>query len=189
MIRNTIFLLLICFFVKVSGQEKGFRNKTVLDSLATSSVPQLNNMIDISFSNIAIKELVRTIANTTGVNVTIDPNVNVLVNSNFNKVSATDVISYLCTQYNLEIIIRGSILHLQPIVVKEEKLSIEQLNDSTINFESNKIKVSNFFRELTNKSGSNFILSPDIGDKFIRGYAKNISLKNALLQISAENNH
>ena len=95
MIRNIIFLLLICFVVKVSGQEKGFRNKTVLDSLATSSVPQLNNTIDISFSNIAIKELIRTIANTTGVNVTIDPNVNVLVNSNFNKVSATDVISYL----------------------------------------------------------------------------------------------
>ena len=187
-VRNIIFFLLILSFKIVQCQEKGIRIKSVLDSLSITSIPQLNNKVDLSFSNISIKELIRTIANSTEVNITIDPKAEIQVNSNFNKVSATDVISYLCSEYNLELINRGTIIHLQPTIIKEEKLLIEMLNDSTLSYEANKIKVSDFFKEFTNRSGINFILSPEIGDKIVHGFSKGISLHNAFLQISAENN-
>jgi len=146
MIRCFGLLILLCWFCQVNGQDNGQSNKTVLDSLANTSIPQLNNEVDISFSNIAIKELIRTIGNTTGVNITIDPNVTYSVNSNFNKVRAADVIGFLCSRYNLELINIGAIIHLQPIVIKEERLSVEIINDSIISYESNKIKIADFSR-------------------------------------------
>jgi len=178
---------MMCCIGQIKGQDRDHKITMTLDSLANASIPQLNNEVDISFSNIAIKELIRTIGNTTGVNVTIDPNVTYSVNSNFNKVKASDVIGFLCSRYNLELISHGSIIHLQPIIIKEEKLSIELINDSTISYESNKIKAADFFKELTNKTGLNFILSPDLGNTLISGYAHNIHLSEALLQLSGTN--
>jgi type IV pilus assembly protein PilQ len=184
-----IFIIFIIFTIgnPISAQEKEGSYSALLDSLANYSMPQLNNEVDISFSNISIKELVRTIGNTTGVNITIDPNITYSVNSNFNKVRAADVIVFLCSRYNLELIKIGTIIHLQPIIKKEEILTIELINDSIISYEANKIKVSDFFRELTNKTGFNFILSPDLGNSLINGYAKNIWFNEALAQLSSAN--
>jgi type IV pilus assembly protein PilQ len=183
-------ILLLCLIFgsfQIFGQNKIYSIKTVLDSLASTSVPELNNEVDISFSNIAIKELIRTIGNTTGVNITIDPTVTYSVNSNFNKVRAADVIGFLCSRYNLDLVNLGAIIHLQPIIIKEEKLSVEMINDSIISYEAYKIKTADFFKELTDKTGSNFILSPDLGNALINGYAKNIGFKDALIQLSGEN--
>lgn len=187
MTRIIILLILMCCFCQIKAQEKGRGVTTRLDSLANTSIPQLNNEVDISFSNIAIKELIRTIGNTTGVNITIDPNVTYSVNSNFNKVKASDVIGFLCSRYNLELISHGSIIHLQPIVIKEDRLSVEMINDSIIRYESNKIKAGDFFKEFTNKTGLNFILSPDLENSMINGYGQGISIKGALLQLSGTN--
>jgi type IV pilus assembly protein PilQ len=180
-------IILLCWFGQINGQVKGQSIKTVLDSLANTSMPQLNNEVDISFSNISIKELIRTIGNTTGINITIDPNITYTVNSNFNKVRAADVIVFLCTRYNFELVNIGSIIHLQPVILKEEKLTIEQINDSIISYEANKIKIVDFFREFTNKTGLNFVLSPDLGNLFINGYGQHIKIKEALLQLSVSN--
>jgi len=187
MTRIIILLILMCWFGQINGQERGHSISLVLDSLAGAAIPQLNNEVDISFSNIAIKELIRTIGNTTGVNITIDPNVTYSVNSNFNKVKASDVIGFLCSRYNLELISHGTIIHLQPLILKEEKLSVEWINDSLICYEANKIKATDFFRAFTNKTGLNFILSPDLGNTIINGYGQNINIKGALLQLSGAN--
>ena len=187
MTRIILLLITLCWFSQINAQEKDRGITLLLDSLANTSIPQLNNEVDVSFSNIAIKELIRTIGNTTGVNITIDPNVTYSVNSNFNKVKASDVIGFLCSRYNLELISHGSIIHLQPIVIKEEKLSIELINDSIISYESNKIKPADFFKEFTNKTGVNFILSPELGNSLIDGYGKKILIPEALIQISGAN--
>jgi len=187
MIKIILLFTFLCWLCPIKAQENSHSITAKLDSLANTSIPQLNNEVDISFSNISIKELIRTIGNTTGVNITIDPNVTYSVNSNFNKVKASDVIGFLCSRYNLELINQGSIIHLQPIVIKEEKLSIELINDSIISYEANKIKAGDFFKEFTNKARINFILSPDLGNTLINGYARNIRINEALLQISGTN--
>lgn len=187
MIRIVFLLISLCWCYQVKAQEKSQNLIAKLDSLASTSVPQLNNEVDISFSNISIKELIRTIGNTTGLNITIDPNVTYSVNSNFNKVKASDVIGFLCSRYNLDLVTHGSIIHLQPIIIKEEKLFIESVNDSTISYEVNKIRATDFFKEMTDKTGLNFILSPDLGITTINGYAHNITIRESLLQLSLNN--
>lgn len=187
MIKSILLIIAICWFSQIKAQENSQTIKAVLDSLARTSIPQLNNEVDISFNNISIKELVRTLGNSTGVNITIDPNVVYSVNSNFNKVRAADVIGFLCERYELELMYLGTILHLQPIVIPEEKLFIEQVTDSTLNYEVNKINANDFFMEFTKKSGNNFILSPESGDLLINGFAKDIPFNEALMQLSMAN--
>ncbi len=186
--RILIILAFIFWFCQMNAQEIQPPIQTVLDSLAKTSIPELNIEVDISFSNIMVKEMIRTIGNATGLNITIDPNCNYSISSNFNKVKAADVISYLCYQYNLEPIVQGAILHLQPKVIKEERLSVDLINDTIINYEAYKIKIDDFFKTFTDKTGYNFILSPELSNVLINGYAQNIGLKDALLQVSEANN-
>ncbi len=160
---------------------------SILDSLSRSDIPHLNNEVDISFSNIAIKELIRTLGNTTGLNVTIDPAINYTVNANFNGTKAKDVLDFLCSKYKLELSFHGNIIHIQNHIEKDSRLKIEFSPDSLISYESEKANAILFFKELTEKTNYNFILPTELNSLMINGYGKSILLKDALFQIAKGN--
>ena len=96
MTKTVIIALLMYIATGVKSQTNN-QLSSVLDSLSVSSIPQLNQNVDISFSNITIQELVRTLGNTAGLNITMDQGINYSVNANFNNVKARDVLDYLCS--------------------------------------------------------------------------------------------
>lgn len=182
-----IILHFVCFFAIFSKAQTTTSISSTLDSLSRTSIPLLNNEVDISFSNIAIKELIRTLGNTTGLNVTIDPGINYTVNANFNGTKAKDVLDFLCSKYKLELSFHGNIIHIQNRVEKDSRLNIEFSQDSVISYESEKTNALIFFKELTEKTSYNFILPPESNGLIINGYAKSIPLRDALVQIAKSN--
>lgn len=186
MLKIVFISFLVVFTVGVKSQTSN-RLSSVLDSLSLSSIPQLNQNVDISFSNISIQELIRTLGSTAGLNITIDQGINYSVNANFNNVKAMNVLDFLCSNYKLELKTHGTIIHIQPIIKKEELLFIEMDNDSLISYEVHKTKADVFFKDFTDKAGCNFVLSPEAGNYFINGYAKKMGIKEALLQLSKAN--
>ena len=159
----------------------------MLDSLAVSN-PALNKEVDISVSDIPIKELVRILGNTTGLNVSIDPVSAIKVNSNFNRVKAKDVISFLCSNYKLRPESYGSILYLKPIKERNDLLEIKYSGeDSILTYSSENTDAQLFFEGLTKKTNINFILNPSVKKNKINGFAQNILIRNALEQIGLSN--
>ena len=182
-------LIILCFMGSnlLLAQNNEQEVITLLDSLAIKN-PALNNEVDISVSDIPIKELVRILGNTTGLNVSIDPTSSVKVNSNFNKVKAKDVISFLCNNYNLQLDPYGSILYLKPIARKAYSLELDYLDtDSILSYSSENTDAQIFFEELTKKTDQNFMLSPSVKNIKINGFGQNILLGSALEQIAQSN--
>ncbi len=178
-------VLLIC--VDLNAQIAKSTCGSLLDSLAVSN-PLLNQEVDISVSDIPIKELVRILGNTTGLNVSVDPQSNIKVNSNFNQVKAKDVISFLCSNYKLKLEAYGSILYLKPIVVTNNQLEINySANDSVITYGSENIEAQQFFEELTKKTDLNFILNPSVKKTKINSFGQNLLVRNAIKQIGMSN--
>lgn len=182
----TISFLLVnisSFAQKTEGKYDHF-----LDSLS-ASVAALNQQVDISVSDLSIKELIRILGNSTGLNVSVDPTVDHPVNSNFAGVTAKDVINFLCSNYNLRPDIYGQILYLKPVLNDGRKLSLDfNPADSTLSYSITNIPAKDFFEELTRKTSTNFILNPAIAQNPVNGFGQSISFSNALLQISSSNN-
>ncbi|HBL77421.1 MAG: hypothetical protein A2W90_21370 [Bacteroidetes bacterium GWF2_42_66] len=186
MTKTVIIALLMYIATGVKSQTNN-QLSSVLDSLSVSSIPQLNQNVDISFSNITIQELVRTLGNTAGLNITMDQGINYSVNANFNNVKARDVLDYLCSNYKLTLKVHGNIIHIQPVPNNEKRLFVEMTEDSLLSYDIYKITGEAFFSHFTEKTGCNFVLSPEVPGFNINGYAKKIRFNEALLQLAATN--
>lgn len=188
--RYLVIPAIILVFLKFPSLAQQPENKYdhFLDSLSVS-VAALNQQVDISVSDISIKELIRILGNSTGLNVSVDPAADRSVNSNFVGVTAKDVINFLCSNYNLKPDVYGQILYLKPVSDDGRKLTLDfNPLDSTLSYSIVNIPAKNFFEELTRKTSVNFILNPSIAQSIINGFGQSISFSNALLQISSSNN-
>ena len=188
--RPVLLLLLLFIFIRISllaqTQDKSYRH--FLDSIS-AAIPALNQQVDISVSDISLKELIRILGNSTGLNVSADPGINTPVNSNFNGVQAKDVISFLCSNFNLVPEVYGTILYLKPVRDNGKRLSVEyNPSDSILSYQVSNTPADEFFRELTKKTNVNFVLNPGITGTPIRGFAQNISFGDAITQIASSNN-
>ena len=180
-----ILILQLIFCSTLFGQNKDYSH--FLDSISPT-VPALNQHVDISVSDMEIKEFVRLLGNSTGLNITVDPMSGGLINTNFNGVSAKNVINYLCSNYNLILSVYGEIIHLQPIIDSDKKLSVQfNHDDLLLSYIAERVPAEEFFRELTIQTNINFLLNPEIRQFLINGFAQQISLENALIQIGSAN--
>ncbi len=179
-----LLFLLLGISIELTAQEN---YKHTLDSLANGPIPELTQEVDISFNNIPLQELIRTLCNVSGINITISPQVNYAVNANFNKVNVKDVLDFLIEKYHLNISFFGKIIHLQPQEIKEEQLEINIVKDSLLDYNVRKTRADVFFQKLTGTTRYNFVLSPGIENNIINGYGHEISVRNALLQLALSN--
>ncbi len=185
--KIVLVIIFIFCFSYINAQIVKDNYGDTLDSLAISN-HALEQDVDISVSDISLKELVRILGNTTGLNVSVDSGTNIKVNSNFNQVKAKDVISFLCSNYNLRLEHYGSILYLKPELVNDNSLEIEfSPADSILSYSAVNTTSSDFFEKLANQTDVNFILNPSIRNLKLNGFAKNIKLSNALEQITSSN--
>ncbi|MDD4191168.1 MAG: hypothetical protein PHI28_07555 [Mangrovibacterium sp.] len=184
----TTVIILSVLFKLCAAQKPENKQVQLLDSLSVS-MPALNQPVDISVSDISIKELVRILGNSTGLNVSVDPGVDRPVSSNFAGVTAKDVIHFLSANYNLKPEVYGHILYLKPVVDDGRKLLIDfNPADSLLSYTVVNIPSKDFFEELTRKTNINFILNPGIAQAPVNSFGQEITFTNALLQISAANN-
>jgi len=187
-IRKTLYVLFLLVSISIEVEaQNGFESRQLLDSLSRSSVPELKQEVDLSFNNIPMQELIRTLCNISGINITIDRKIDYPVNANFNKVTVKDVLNFLIEKNHLSVTNYGKIIQIQPYEAKEEHLEITTVHDSLINYNVHKIRAGVFFKELTGVTGNNFILSPGIDDYLINGYGHEISRGDAFLQLAVAN--
>lgn len=160
-----------------------------LDSLSQSGIPQLNEPVDISLNNIPLSEFMRILANHTGLNLNVDPNLNISVNNNFSGVKAKDVILMVCDEYNLECSTYGSIITIKKRPQDNQKLDvIFDENKTLVSFEVKNTELDAFARELTKKTGINFFYTRPMAEKIINGFARDLPVMNALEGLAHGNN-
>lgn len=162
-----------------------------MDSLS-HLIPALNKTVDISVSNVHIQEFLRSVANASGLNLNIDPELNQMVSNNFQNVKVRDMLVFLERNYPLEVMAIGNIIN----VSRKESLKTIETDFRGIRFDTiNKVVTLDYFetdiaqvaKELTKTTKNNVILSPSLSGKKISSYIENMSFRNAMEQLAYSN--
>ena len=145
--------------------------------------------INASVSDVPIQEFIRTIAANSILNISIDPNVKYRITGNYNQVKVSDLILFLCKEYNLTINFTGTILSLVPYDSNADNKPITIKKELSINYDQNTDLMSidirgdsltAVMRKVTDLTKRNIILSQELSNQIVSGYIKDAPFETAL---------
>lgn len=169
--------------------------KTNLDKYAVEYAG-LNEVVELSVSNSSLQEFIRGIALSNQLNVNIDPSVSGVITNNFSNAKVKDVYLFLCRQYHLEIDFIGSIISFKKYIVTEGPVAIYSPAKPNVeinadnNFLTLKLKrdtLDYVAEQLTELTGKNVILSPEVKGKKVSVFIKNRPFDEAIDKMGISN--
>lgn len=188
--RYIILSAVLVIFIRIaSGQETYFSLNA--DSLS-KEIPALNSEVDISVSNVSMQEFLRAIANSSGLNINVDPAITENVVNNFQDVEVKDMLIFMERNYPIQLEVIGNIIN----VIKEEVIHTVETDFKGVNYDSVhqqitldyfKTDLNQVAREITKITEHNIILSPSIASKQVSGYVERMPFKGALEQFAYSN--
>lgn len=119
----TIIVLLVVHLVSFGQDSNNNRFSKIEDQLKLMSVdmPGLEEKIELSVSDMSIQDFVRAIANSSKINIHISPDLDMRINNNFTNISVSNILVFLCRQYDLNITSYNNILSITKWKPVEEK--------------------------------------------------------------------
>ena len=178
---------LVLSYLSVKSQVKNDSVRIALDSLSRTDIPQLNDTINLSLTNISVSELLRSVSNHIGININVDP-IETIVHNNYSKIRTKDLILLLCTEYNLRMDVYGSIISLKSIPEPKYSLRVNYSVNGKVSFDVKDAPLSEFAKELVKKSDINIFVPPQFKSYRIDGFVKELSVEEALSNLAKANN-
>ena len=190
--KYLILLFLIFNLYTLSAQEENARITVIkgkIDSLKVE-YPSYGETVDISVGRLRLTEMLKTVAEMTGVNLSVRDDFDCIVSCNFTKSSVGDLIVFLCKEYSLDIEVFGNIVSIfrynQPLA-PYLPVDIAISSDSLLTYSFTEKKLSDVAQNITSKTGANIIVPKELRELMVSGNALNVSVADALEIISREN--
>lgn len=163
--------------------------KCKLDKLVIHDNTYLNE-VDISTSSISLSDMLQAIAKANAVNISINDGNNIIVSSNFSKARISDILYFVCSEYDLDIEIIGNIVSVYPYkpIVAIQPFTV--VYDSLLNKISYDIlnhKLVDVAKDISDKSGKNIIIPQHLYSKEISGYLTKVDFEDAILTLATTN--
>lgn len=159
--------------------------------LLAKQVDALNKTIDITVSNVSIQEFVRSVANLSGLNINVSPELNFIVVNNFTKVRVADLLIFLCKQYDIKISVVGNIVDLYKTAITPKPLKGVVEYDKAqdlLNLDFQNIPLSLVTRQIVTETNKNVFAEPAIQNKLINIYIQKLPFESAIDNLSKANN-
>lgn len=140
-----------------------------------------------------IQEFVSLLAESTDLNIAIDPGINDPITVSFTSVKVRDIILHLCSTYELDTRLTGSIIYLidryiPPSIEPPKPLDVQYdsiTDELMVNVQQTPL--SDLTNEIAALSGQNIASSPNAREALISTYINKQPLESALQQIAASN--
>jgi len=167
------YITLILTFVSTLTFSQTSRIETItskLDEIALLT-PGLNENVDFSVTGVSIQEFLRGLAESNGLNISVDPELNIKVYNNFTNEKVKNILTFLCKEYSLDIDFIGAIMSFHkytppapPVIIKPAKsLRINyNLKDSTLSLDLNNDTLASVAKKITKLTGKNIVFPPSI---------------------------
>jgi type IV pilus assembly protein PilQ len=174
-------------------QDKYMKIQEKLIILSTGDIPQLNERVNISVTNVPIQEFLRGVASSSGVNINVEPGLKIDVINNFSNVKVIDILLFLAKQYDLDISVIGNIININknkvdtPLPPKKVLVNYEQSSD-LLSIQCDNEDLANLTREMVDKTGKNVVPAPGMDRIKVSGYIQNMPFENALDKFAFANN-
>lgn len=189
-------LLFFCFLLTIFCVQAQQNNR--IDSLEHQLTEfaienrSLNDRVDVSMAG-SVQDIVTTLAESTDLNVSIDPNIDLKVAANFSEAKAKDILLFLCDSYKLDLRFNGGIIRVISYNKPKEKEKIKEIgveynsynNSLTLDLKNDTLEaVLKKIVQLTNK---NIIPSNTVRNQLVTGYSQKVKLEEALQQLALSN--
>lgn len=194
------FLLALFFCTLLGyGQEPSQRLKQIELQLQALTINHegLNEKVksDISVNNITLANLLIGIAEVHELNITVDQDLNqITIVNNFPSVTVSDLLVFLCKEYNLTIEFTGNIMAVKKFVppVEEAEARIIPVvfnpNSQTISIDAKNDKLYDLFKRIMDESGKNLVFSPGLENKNMTIYLNDTPFDSAMDKLAFANN-
>ena len=199
MVRYKYILVLIgCLIVGLNsfGQDRIQKIENQLTAL-TTDMPGLEEKVQMSVSGVSIQEFMRGIADAHKLNISVDPTIQQNVVNNFANATVSDVLIFICKEYDLSINFIGSIMSIvkynvpEPIVIAPPKQELQisynaSKDELTLDLKNDSIAA--VAKAITQKSKKNVVLASGIAPKLVSVYIENMPFDNAMEKFGVANN-
>jgi type IV pilus assembly protein PilQ len=163
----------------------------LLDSLSKKAIPKLKTKISLSISHMQVEELLRAVANESELNLSLPKRINNVSSINFIDVYSKDIISYLCKENDLLIEVIGNIIQIypRPLPVKQKRKIVVEYNKltKTILLDLHNEFLYKLSKIISEKSGVNIIISPEIVNIKVSGFYKDLTIDKTLELLALSN--
>jgi type IV pilus assembly protein PilQ len=166
-----------------------------LSMLAATDASGLVENANFSVVNASVQDLLRGVAETHNLNISVDPAIQSRITNNFTEVKVQDLLLFVCREYKLNIRFLNTILSFHPFEVPKEvvqyvpqklRISYDPASDK-ISMDLNRDSLSLFVRQLTEKSRKNILLAPGVDDRRISGYFTDVPFEQGLSKLAYAN--
>ncbi|MCF8284517.1 MAG: general secretion pathway protein GspD [Sphingobacteriales bacterium] len=196
MIRKIVFFSLILFgLVQITYAQTNDRFVELESKLTelSKTTPGLLEKVDFSVSGASIQEFLRAIAESSSLNINIDPQINLKVYNNFSDEKVINILLFLAKEYDLDIRNVGSIISivkykaiLEPVKLKEPNIRYNAYNN-LISMELREDSLLKVIKSITKLTKKNVIISSGLNSKKVSVYLEEIPLQNALEKLAFSN--
>lgn len=147
--------------------------------------------VDLSVGEIRLSELFRTLADVNGVNLCVKTDDSRMVSCNFKRARVTDLLEYLCREYEMEVELWGNILTVYTAATPPDRPRVPQ-----ISYEKEKRKISYdlcedtlsvVMKKMTELTGINIIVPEAVRHLTVSGFATRLPVDEAIPFLAAAN--
>jgi len=197
-VKKLKIIIILLFFLPVlavKAQDRFEKLKTDIEQLSLTT-PALNEKVNISVSRVSIQEFIRAVANNAGLNINVDPSLDISVINNFSDVTVKDMVVFLSKEYDLDVNLIGNIISISKFIAPPEKKpeykSKKLLIDYTKETDQLSIDLANdslarVTKEITKLTGKNIVLGSAIQNNLVSGYIEKASVEKLLDKLAFAN--
>jgi len=194
MSKKLLLIISLLFAMPLLAQQDLTLLSAKLDELAKTK-PGMNEIIKIDVSGLTLHDFITTVASEHQLNVSVDNELNQIVSNNFFDVTVKDVFLFITEKYRLDVSFMNSIIvfkkHIDaPVVPKILAKNIDVSYNSENDFLTVKLQNDSLVsvaKAITDKSGKNIILSPEVKSMMVSSYVLNRPFDQVLDMIAKSN--
>ena len=195
-IKITGFLLFLFLSINVIAQDRLKNIENQLESM-TTSFPGLEEDAQLSVSGVSIQEFMRGIADAHKLNISVDPSIQQNIVNNFSNATVSDVLLFVCKEYDLSINFIGSIMSIVKYeapkeIVKEAPKKEIQINynkaSDRLSMDLKNDSLAAVVKVITQKSKKNVVIDASVSSKLMSVYIEDMPFDAALEKMGIANN-
>lgn len=192
-----IFILLTSFFGHSQKEDSRIANiRNQLEILATDNAGLTENYkTEIQISTITLSNFLIALSDVHKVNINVAPELNqISLTNNFTNVTVSDLLVFLCKEYDLTIDFTGNILSIKKYqkpaeVIQERIIPVEfNPNNNTISIDAKNDNLYDVFKRIMDVSGKNLVFTPGLENKSLIAYIQDMPFDAAMEKLGLANN-
>lgn len=189
--RKFILFILLPFVLQpLMGQEVDSLIRLRVDGLVAVD-SRFENQVDISVGRISLADLLRNVAQISGVNLIVKGGEGVVVSCNFSKAKISDLILFLVREYSLDFDVVGNIVSVFPKAIplpeKREPKIIHGIAGNTLTYDLRGEPLIEVCRKIGSLMDVNIVIPQSLHNTAVSGYVNQMPFDEAISTLASIN--